>query len=51
MGLQLVEGGGPLGSGLAGAISIVGTDVNTLPVSSGERQSCREGSKYSETHD
>lgn len=30
--LQFVECGGPLGGGLAGAISIVGTDVDTLPV-------------------
>ena len=36
--LQLVEGGGPLSSSLAGAISVVGTDVEALPVCSCEGQ-------------
>jgi len=49
--LQFVECGGPLGGGLAGAISVVGTDVDALPVGLCQRKRCRKGGDCGgETH-
>ena len=49
--LQFVEGFGPLGSSLAGAIGVVGTNIKSLPVGTCERQQrCRNSSQSSETH-
>ena len=49
--LQLVECCGPLGGGLAGSIGVVGSNIESLPVSRGQRQRCRQSSDRSrETH-
>jgi len=49
--LQFVECSSPLGSGLAGTISIVGTDIEASPISCCEREGCREsGDCCGETH-
>lgn len=49
--LQLVEGLGPLGGGLAGSVGVVGADVEALPVCRGEgKRSCEGSDCGCETH-